>query len=352
MTSHARNAPTGAPISTCAVRVARSIAAIAVGAVCMMPIVASAHHSHANINPRDIQRHTGVVSEYGWSMPHVYLKVMAPNPRGDVVEYSIELLHPPGMLQRGWSGESFKAGDRITWEGPGDRDPNRYYSGLDWAEKGDGTRLAMDRDDSGVVPSSDFTGLWVRDLRGARPHYAPPTDWPYTERARTRVENFDESQNPQLDCIDAGPPKSTLLPYPIRISRPDDMRIVMDYELRAAPRVIGFDAAAEPGEPSKLGHSVAHFEGGELVIETANFIADPWGTHTGVDSSEQKHLVERFRLANGGLALEVQMTVTDPVYLTEPVTIDYYMLKMPERELISVPCTKESAHLFLEGGFQ
>lgn len=315
-----------------------------------MPHSVAAHHSHANIDRSKIERHTGVVSEYSWTMPHVFLKVMAPNPEGEVVEYSIELLHPPGMLQRGWDKDSFRSGDRITWEGPADRDPNRYYSGLNWAERGDGTRLNTQAREEPVEPSTDFTGLWVRDLRGEAPHYTPPRDWPYTALAQIQVDNFNEAQNPALDCIDPGIPKATLLPYPIEISRPNERTILMRYELRDDSRIIHLDDTVPPGPRSPLGHARARFEGEELIVETSHFSADRWGTHTGVDSSEQKHLTERYRLSNGGLSLDVRMTVSDPVYLREPVSFDYHLAKIPDRELIQVPCTRENARLFLEGG--
>lgn len=311
---------------------------------------AGAHHSHANIDRNNIQRHTGVVTQYGWTMPHVFIKVMAPNPRGEVVEYSIELLHPPAMLERGWSDTSFRPGDRITWEGPSDRNPNRYYSGLTWAETADGKRLSAEQRTAAAVPSTDFTGLWVRDLRGASPFYTPPKGWPYTARARELVAQFDESQNPQVECRNPGPPKATLLPYPIKITRPDERTIVMAYELREEPRIIHLDRNAAAGAPSQLGHSIGWFEGEDLVVETTHFVADRWGIHTGVDSSEEKHLLERYRLGDDGLALTVLMTVTDPVFLTEPVEIEYHLSKLPDRELIRVPCTPESAKLFLEGG--
>ena len=71
-----------------------------------------------------------------------------------------------------------------------------------------------------------------------------------------------------------------------------------------------------------------------------------------MDSSDQKHLVERVSLSNNGLALEIQMTVTDPVYLAEPVTVDYYMAKIPNRQLLEMPCTLENARLFLEAGLE
>ena len=60
-----------------------------------------------------------------------------------------------------------------------------------------------------AVPSTDFTGLWARDRRVGF-SYTPPADWPYNERAMALVAGFHETQNPQLDCEDPGPPKSTL----------------------------------------------------------------------------------------------------------------------------------------------
>ena len=325
--------------------------ALTVAVAVLLSQAATAHHSHANLDRSNLRLLSGVVSEYSWSMPHVYLKVMAPNQRGEVVEYSVEVLHPPGMSERGWSRDSFSPGDRITWEGAGDRDPNRYYTGLNWVEKADGTRLTMRREEFTVEPSTDFTGLWVRSLGGATPDYAPPVDWPYTPLAQSAVDNFDETQNPQVDCMNPGPPKSTLLPYPIKISRPDDWTVVMEYELREEVRRISFDASSEVGEPSKLGNSVARLEGDVLIIETTNFIADRWGIQTGVDSSDQKHLVERFTLSSDGLAFDLEMTVTDPVYLEEPVVIARRYTKLPDRNLIYAECTMDSAQLYIQAGF-
>jgi hypothetical protein len=100
-----------------------------------------------------------------------------------------------------------------------------------------------------------------------------------------------------------------------------------------------------------MGHSVGWFEGDQLVVETSNFIADTWGSHTGVDSSAQKQLLERYSLTNGGLGLMVEITLTDPVYLTQPVTFNHYWKKLPDRELVQAPCTLESSQLWIEGGY-
>lgn len=334
----------------------RTLIASLAAAALLLPLAAFAHHSHANLDDTNIKVHTGVVTRYSWNMPHVFLQVRGPNQAGELVDWSIELLHPPGMIQWGWDQNSFEPGERVTWEGPMDVDPNRYYSGLYWAEKADGTRLynngsGQSRDEAPVAPSTDFTGLWQRDRRVGFT-YTPPADWPYNQRALAQVANFHETQNPQLDCEDPGPPKSTMLPYPIKISRPEQNVIVLDYELRDQQRVFNLDRAANPRPPSKVGQSRAWLDGDALVVETTDFVADRWGSHTGVDSSEQKNLLERFTLIEGGLTLRIQMTLTDPAFFTEPVEIDYYMRKLADRDLVPANCSIESARFFVEAGFE
>ena len=326
---------------------------LTIWSVALLPVALSAHHSHSNLDRNNIQRHTGVVSQYGWTMPHVFLKVMSPNLKGEIVEYTIEMNHPPGMQQIGWDRDTFKLGDVITWEGSSDKDPSRYYSGLSWVEKADGSRVGRDQKDAAAVqPSYDFTGLWKRDLRGVRPYYEPPAGWPYTPLAQAIVDGFNENQNPQVGCEDPGPPKYMILPYPIQISRPDDKTIVIAGELRAEPRVVYLDRTHPPKEPSALGHSVGWFEGTELVVETTNFVADRWGIHTGVDSSDQKNLMERFSLSQDGMALDIVIAVSDPIYLEETVVFEHHLTKMADRTLSNVPCSLESARLYLEGGYR
>ncbi len=313
--------------------------------------VASAHHSHASLDKNEIQLHKGVVTKYSWRMPHVFISVDAPNAQGRIVEYNIEMLHPPGMKEKGWSPDSLKPGDVITWEGPADKNPNRYYSGLDWAEKSDGSRLTMESASlASVQRSTDLTGLWVRDTARFGYTYRPVADWPYTEYAQAQVDNFSELQNPQLDCLNPGPPKSTTLPYPVKISRPDNETVIIDYEGADQVRTISLNKVLLPGEPSQLGQSRGWFEGDVLVVDTGNFIADRWGSYTGVDSSEKKHLVERFSLVENGLVLRVEMTLADPLMLKAPVTVDYYMKKLADRELVKVECTIENSRLYIEAG--
>jgi len=256
------------------------------------------------------------------------------------------------MKGKGWDRDTFKRGDRIIWFGSHDKDKSRPYTSLIWAERPDGTRIGVENGAEEVIePSTDFTGLWRRnDVGGFKPHYTPPEGWPLSAVGQEMVNNFDEDQNPMVTCGNPGPPKSMIVPYPVSFTRPDKNTVVMERELMQEKRIVYLDAGHEPGAPSKMGHSVGRFEGDEFVVDTTNFIEDKWGTHTGINSSEQKHLVERFTLSDDGLYLMAEITVTDPVYFTEPVVFDHRWKKLANREVIQAPCTMESALLYLKGG--
>ena len=163
------------------------------------------------------------------------------------------------------------------------------------------------------------------------------------------MTNFDENSNPIIECINPGPPKSMLLPYPVEFRRPDDKTLVIERELMEELRVVHIEPDYPAGDASRIGHSVGRFEGDTLVIETNNFLADRWGSHTGIDSSDQKQLLERYTLSNGGMNLNVEITLTDPVYLAEPVTFSHHWVKITDREVVQAPCTLESSALYLEG---
>ncbi len=308
------------------------------------------HHSHATLDPEDVRVLTGLVTRYSWSMPHVYLKVEAPNLQGDIVEYSIEMLHPGAMATQGWSRDSFKPGDRITWEGQHDRNKSRAYSSLTWAER-NGVRVGSGGDGSGmaITPSTDFTGLWNRGPN--QPTYFPPSGWPLTAQGQALVDGFSEDQNPVLECYEPGPPKSMTLPYAHSLRYLDASTLLIERDLMDEPRVVHLDPGVQAGEPSPLGHSVGWFEDGDLIVETTAFTADRWGTHTGIDSSEQKQVRERFRLVDGGMGIEIDITVSDPVYLREPVTFTHRWVKVADRDIIRAPCTMESARLWIEAGY-
>lgn len=74
---------------------------------------ASAHHSHAMYRSDLIVPVTGIVKAIRWVNPHSWLTMEAPDGKGGVVSYQIELGGVQQMRTRGLT-EALKFGDRIT----------------------------------------------------------------------------------------------------------------------------------------------------------------------------------------------------------------------------------------------
>lgn len=326
---------------------------------------AHGHHSHASLNKDDVRVFQGIITKYSWRAPHVYIQANVVDSNGKVREYKIEALNPPSMQNLGWSKSTFKPGDPITWQGPHDRDLNRAYAGVEWAETPDGTRLyasaAASRratieltraalESGGIAPVTEVgSGMWYRIAADGSPHppiRQPSEDWPLTPEYVAKVANWSEDDNPINNCVLGGPPRNIVALLNYKWSRPDENTILIDRDMWPQPRVVHLDPDAPRGEPSSFGHSIGRFEGDELIVETDNFTAETWGMYTGIDSSDRKSLVERYWLSEGGTRLNVEFTVTDPVVLTEPYTYTHQWKRVPDRELAKAPCSIESAWMY------
>jgi len=84
-----------------------------------------------------------------------------------------------------------------------------------------------------------------------------------------------------------------------------------------------------------------------VVFEVTNYAAAKWGLGRGLDSSDQKHVSGRLELQIDGLAIDYTYLITDPVYLTEPITRGGVLRKEPDREFVNEPCDPEIGSLHL-----
>ncbi len=102
---------------------------------------------------------------------------------------------------------------------------------------------------------------------------------------------------------------------------------------------------SENPKPSWYGESVGHYEGDTLVIDTIGqndkTVVDPYRTpHT-----EKIHVVERWRMVEGGQAMEVTFTVDDPDTFNEPWS-GMRRYRRVQEPLIEDVCAENNQHLF------
>jgi hypothetical protein len=124
----------------------------------------------------------------------------------------------------------------------------------------------------------------------------------------------------QMSGIPTGP-EIYMLPY----------EVLMRWGWMGAARHIYTDGRPHPTGPTVrstfMGHSIGHWEGDTLVVDTVDMYAGQYD-QTGAPHSDKVHLSERIQMIAPG-TLEDRMTIEDPVMLTKPWNVVRTYRRMP-----------------------
>lgn len=82
----------------------------------MMAGSSQAHHSFAMFDPDKLITQTGIVKEFEWTNPHVWLHVIAADNSGKQVEWSFEMQAVAQATSGGWRPDIVKPGDKVSVE--------------------------------------------------------------------------------------------------------------------------------------------------------------------------------------------------------------------------------------------
>lgn len=123
-------------------------------------------------------------------------------------------------------------------------------------------------------------------------------------------------------CMPDGIPRILAAPYPFQILEVPG-HVVIIYETNRVYRIITLDRTPPPLEafisyPYYSGSSYGRWDGDTLVIETLGFNGKTLIDATGVPTSDQLRVTERYRKINNGQQLEASVTVEDPVVFSMP----------------------------------
>jgi len=96
-------------------RLGMRAAGIVIAAVLFSVTSAWAHHSFAAYEPSKQIKLAGVVTEFKWTNPHVYIQLEAPDPAsGEMKKWLIECASTSILNRAGWKFNLIKAGDKVT----------------------------------------------------------------------------------------------------------------------------------------------------------------------------------------------------------------------------------------------
>lgn len=298
----------------------------------VMPLVASAHHSHAEFGD-DTQEVEGELVSVIWRNPHPSLTLKAPAGRGQEMIWRVQVQgNVNGLSREGVTGDQFAVGDhvRIVGQVSGRREGLLLAT---IARFEDGTEIILAPDESsgaavyrsstapaaasGAEPSSEEPSLfrvWTVADRVRNPNL------PLREAARAAKETWDPViDDPQRDCRPLGMPGAMMSPHPIEFLQSGDNLILRMEEWDARRTIrMGAQSRGQNRAPSSMGYSVGRWEGATLVVTTTD-ISYPYLDEHGTPQSDAVEVVERFTPSPDGRSLAWAATVTDRETLTEPV---------------------------------
>lgn len=143
----------------------------------------------------------------------------------------------------------------------------------------------------------------------------------FEARSRTRFE-------PYVRCKPSAGPRAVATAYGTQFVEFPAMQKIYIFPTGGPRhfREIWMDGREHPEQlkPSYHGHSIGHWEGDTLVVDTVGFNEKMWLDAEGSPHTEQLHLVERFtRVSRDRLKYEV--TIDDPGAYTAPWSSGFYM---------------------------
>jgi len=151
---------------------------------------------------------------------------------------------------------------------------------------------------------------------------------------------------PHSSCTPAGVPAFHLYGFqPMYfIQTPKEVVIIFSGDKQVRRVYLDVPHSKNP-KPSWYGESVGHYEGDTLVVDTIGLNDKSFVDNFRTPHSEKLHVVERFKLVDGGKALEVNVWVEDPDAFYEPWSglqrYDRIQRTMPEEI-----CAEGNLHLF------
>ena len=194
---------------------------------------------------------------------------------------------------------------------------------------GDGVEFRIDQLTPHVTPKGpaprtldgkpDLTGTWYAQ-RTVNPGKPEPLPWAQKLLDERAANNFKEA--PGAHCLTRGiTAAGALFPYEL-VQTPSRLVMLFEDDM-PSHRTVYLDGRGHPKDPNPdwMGHSIGHWEGDTLVLDTIGFNDKSWLDNVGHPHTERLHVTERIRRPDFG-HLEIEFTIDDPGAYSKPWIIE------------------------------
>lgn len=159
----------------------------------------------------------------------------------------------------------------------------------------------------------DLSGIWGASFVQSLADNPPML--PETVKLFNALKPEDD---PFAKCKPPGIPRlmDTAFPFEI-VQTPKVVYFLMEYGQHVRRVYIDGKHPQDP-DPTWLGHSIGHWEGRALVVDTVGFNDQTWLDMRGHLHSDALHVIERFTLSDDGKSLKHEVTIDDPKMYSKP----------------------------------
>lgn len=196
-------------------------------------------------------------------------------------------------------------------------------------------------------------GVWT-PVFGILDPVAPADTVPFQpwSRALYDARQLHELE-PHARCKASGAARQFMTPYGVEFVEMKDLGRLYIFDIGGPHtfRTVYMDGREHPADfaPTNYGHSVGHWEGNTLVIDTVGYNEDFWLDRRGLPHTEQLHTIERFTRVNEN-AIDYKITIDDPGAYTAPYEGGFYLRWNPGQELFEYVCQQANyAHELMVG---
>jgi hypothetical protein len=337
--------------------------AVSFAALWLVTMPVSAHHGGGTWDRNKNVELNGTITGIDFVNPHSWIYFDVVGADGAKQAYRCEMRSATVLRRSGWTPEMFKVGERVTITGNGDRvderscylttiafadgshtdrygqlvkagggaaadRPLRLPSGEpnlsgDWASEqlvmtdptGRGGALVPLSSAGQYKPGEGAIGDPTRAGQGGARQYAT-RDVELTElgkREAAAFQTYTVKDNPRMRCETTSILFDWTFDGAVNRITQNAEAVVIEYGQFGFTRTVHMNAQ-HPGriEPSRAGHSIGHWDGDVLVVDTVGFA--PGVLSPPILNSTELHVVERFSLDAANMSLKREYVAQDPKY--------------------------------------
>jgi len=184
----------------------------------------------------------------------------------------------------------------------------------------------------------DLSGMW---LVGKDPYPQSADAHPWAAEIVAERKANGAAELPSRRCLPYKPPIPSIVPPHLgKFVHSEDLLVIL-FEGVPGFRQVFLDGRQHPDEPnpSWLGHSIGHWDGEVLVVDTVGYNDRGWmmGNYP---QTEELHLIERYRRTAYG-RIELEVSAEDPTVFKVPWIQNLPLDLAPQEELIEYICEND-----------